>query len=131
MAGNLLIRGHPIEECAAAAGIQPSTLRKYIRCSWWDDIEKECVARYGVALRYAVRGSVERLVGQDEAPTVRWAGDRMVPEFAPPTARHEVKAEVSLEQADELLAMMLAMVGEEGDDEETQQQTDQCAAGEE
>lgn len=131
MAGNLLIRGHPIEDCAAAAGIKPSTLRKYIRCSWWGDIEKECVARYGVALKYKVRGSVERLVGQDEAPTVRWAGDRMVPEFAPPTARHEVKARVSLDWSQRVLEKARSIRGKEPREETQQQQADQHPASDE
>jgi len=108
MACNLLLKGYPADEAAAAAGVATKTVLAWRRCSWWADVQVICRKTYGADMADEIRGSVARLVRQDDGPTVRWAGEKLCEEFKPAHLQVEHSGSIRTDLGDEARQAMIA-----------------------
>lgn len=85
----VLLLGGKMEEAAKAANVHHKTLRRWRRADWWQDVEREANGLYLSEARSICRAKVKALIEACDPPTVRWAAERIVDEFAPPSQRVE------------------------------------------
>lgn len=90
--------GATVRRAAEAAGISERTARSWRTCSWWPDVVAEAHSRWLGELRQETKSSLVDLVKMREAPTVRFAAERLIPELAPP--KQQVHLEVDLNVKD-------------------------------
>lgn len=74
---------------AEIAGVSVRTMVEWGKCSWWIELSKECQARWLQGLAAKTRVALDRHVDEDPA-TARFAGERLIPELAPPKLRQEL-----------------------------------------
>jgi Lon protease-like protein len=73
-----------------------------------DDLQgKEPPESYTARMRSNARGALEQLATDADPATSRWVGERLCPEFAPPSQRLEVEAQITVEQIEEQRADLL------------------------
>jgi len=101
---------------AEAANVDVGTLRKWSYSEWWPDAQQEAENRWVTDITAETRkGLMRGLKDKDEYGKMsRWAGDRLIPQLAPPTVRQEVSGpgggaiRINLEEKRRIIDAILA-----------------------
>ena len=93
-----VLRMHGLTQAEAAdkVGMSERSLRKYESCSWWPQVQEYAYDEELDATRIAARAAFHRLLKADDGPTVRFALERLIAEFAPPATRANVMSDVTV-----------------------------------
>ncbi len=73
-------------EAANAAGVDPRTVGRWERCSWWSGVQAEASSRWLAGLTAKARAGLEKAVADDGRLALSVL-ERLVPDLAPPSAR--------------------------------------------
>jgi hypothetical protein len=81
LAAYFLSVGAKIVDAAMGAGVSERTLHYWRSCSWWPEMEAEAHRRWLSEVKAEARAALKDLVKLREATTVRFAAERLLPEF--------------------------------------------------
>jgi len=88
----LRLVGSTQAQAAEATGVDPRTLGRWEKCSWWAEVKREAADRWLAGLIAKARRGLELAVPNDGrlALTVL---ERLIPELAPPRLRASVEVD--------------------------------------